>query len=88
MTASENVELPMTLKGDVPRNKRRQLVHESLQRVGLGHRLDHFPTQLSGGEAQRVTIARAIANTPDVLLLDEPTYGFPFQWSRPRCWSG
>ncbi|KAI9225090.1 P-loop containing nucleoside triphosphate hydrolase protein [Blastocladiella britannica] len=73
MTAAENVELPMTLKGTLSVADCRRKARASLQRVGLGHRLDHFPTQLSGGEQQRCTIARAIANEPAVLLLDEPT---------------
>jgi len=48
-------------------------VTELLERVGMGKRLDHLPSQLSGGEQQRVTIARAVSNEPDILLLDEPT---------------
>jgi putative ABC transport system ATP-binding protein len=73
MTAVENVELPMTLKGIHSAGTRRKLAEESLKRVGLEHRIDHFPSQLSGGEQQRVTIARATANNPELLLLDEPT---------------
>lgn len=73
MTAVENVELPMIIAGHRSRSEIRARATDLLRHVGLGHRLDHFPSQLSGGEQQRVTISRALANEPDVLLLDEPT---------------
>jgi len=73
LTALENVELPMILEGSLSVSERRQRAIELLERVGVGQRLDHVPSQLSGGEQQRVTIARAISNKPDILLLDEPT---------------
>lgn len=71
-TAQQNVELPMTLAG-VTKAERRQRAATGLERVGLSQRTDHFPWQLSGGEQQRVAIARALANSPSVLLADEPT---------------
>jgi putative ABC transport system ATP-binding protein len=71
-TALENVALALTF-GRVPRGERRPRAAALLDQVGLGDRLDHRPSELSGGEAQRVAIARALANSPDVLLLDEPT---------------
>lgn len=71
-TAFENVEMPLIFAGK-PTKFRRQRVTELLQRVGLGDRLDHRPTELSGGEMQRVAIARALANSPKLILADEPT---------------
>jgi putative ABC transport system ATP-binding protein len=70
LTALENVQVPLELRGDSGAGER---ARELLKRVGLGDRLDHFPTQLSGGEQQRVAIARAFANAPRILFADEPT---------------
>jgi len=71
-TAFENVELPL-LFGRVPRRERKRRVTELLSRVGLAERMEHRPTELSGGEMQRVAVARALAMNPDILLADEPT---------------
>jgi putative ABC transport system ATP-binding protein len=71
-TATENVELPLLLAG-APARDARQAAIATLERVGLGHRLNHRPTELSGGEQQRVTIARALAGRPKIVWADEPT---------------
>jgi putative ABC transport system ATP-binding protein len=70
LTAIENVQVPLELRGDGGAAARARAL---LERVGLGDRLDHFPSQLSGGEQQRVAIARAFVNQPRILFADEPT---------------
>ncbi len=72
ITAQENIEMPM-LFGGVKPAERRARAKELLTLVGLGDRLDHRPTELSGGQMQRVAIARALAMNPDIVLADEPT---------------
>jgi putative ABC transport system ATP-binding protein len=67
-----NVELPLVYRGIGP-GERKGLVHDALARVGLLHRIHHYPSQLSGGQQQRVAVARATAGSPLVLLADEPT---------------
>lgn len=72
LTALENVMVPLSLAGESTK-KAREIATSLLNDVGLGRRLDHFPSQLSGGEQQRVAIARALANDPPIVLGDEPT---------------
>ena len=72
LTAEENVELPLIYRG-MDRKSRRKLARESLEMVGLEHRMTHKPSEMSGGQQQRVAIARAIAAKPPVILADEPT---------------
>ncbi len=72
LTVYENVELPLTYRG-MGGAERRERVKEALERVGMGHRMKHYPSQLSGGQQQRVAVARAIAGRPLMLLADEPT---------------
>ncbi|HEX6107351.1 MAG TPA: ABC transporter ATP-binding protein [Gemmatimonadales bacterium] len=72
LTVYENVELPLTYRG-MPSDERRKRVQAALERVGMSHRMKHFPAQLSGGQQQRVAVARAVAGDPAILLADEPT---------------
>jgi len=72
LTVYENVELPLTYRG-LDAAERRRRVQAALERVGMSHRMKHYPAQLSGGQQQRVAVARAVAGEPAILLADEPT---------------
>ena len=72
LTVYENVELPLTYRG-MSAAERKQRVTDALERVGMSHRMKHYPAQLSGGQQQRVAVARAVAGEPAILLADEPT---------------
>jgi putative ABC transport system ATP-binding protein len=72
LTVYENVELPLTYR-NMPAAERKKLVKDALERVGMSHRIKHYPSQLSGGQQQRVAVARALAGRPSILLADEPT---------------
>jgi putative ABC transport system ATP-binding protein len=72
LTVYENVELPLTYRG-MSGTERKERVTAALERVGMSHRMKHYPAQLSGGQQQRVAVARAVAGDPLILLADEPT---------------
>jgi putative ABC transport system ATP-binding protein len=72
LTVYENVELPLTYRG-MPSAERKRRAQEALERVGMSHRMKHYPSQLSGGQQQRVAVARALSGDPLILLADEPT---------------
>ncbi len=73
LSVFENVELPLTYRDGVSKAERRERTVGALERVGMAHRVKHYPAQLSGGQQQRVAVARALVGQPSILLADEPT---------------
>ena len=72
LTVYENVELPLTYR-NMPAKERKMHVQQALEKVGMSHRMKHYPSQLSGGQQQRVAVARALGGRPSIMLADEPT---------------
>lgn len=81
LSALENTELPLIYRG-TPKNRRRKLALSALCSVGMGERIGHLPSQLSGGQMQRVAVARALICDPDIILADEPTGNLDFETGR------
>ena len=72
LTVYENVELPLTYR-NMPAKERKMHVQQALEKVGMSHRMKHYPSQLAGGQQQRVAVARALGGRPSIMLADEPT---------------
>ncbi len=73
LSVFENVELPLTYRDGISKAERKEKAMAALERVGMAHRVKHYPSQLSGGQQQRVAVARALVGDPSILLADEPT---------------